>query len=190
MTKGLLETLRERGLVEGETSDCIILAFLQNAPVLCARHVLEKPIPLSFCVYRLPKFPNFIHDWGVHICFNFKATTALSLTICSQHSISYLTIFGWEINGFISSLHAWAGNNKDSNFPADTSWDFPSSPRTGIDACLWERESMRGLYAPVYEKEPKFNRPKILLYTRQDTVVPFLSKNSGVTFLDSQYWYP
>ena len=33
--------------VDARPSDCIILAFLQNAPVLCARHVLEKVIPFS-----------------------------------------------------------------------------------------------------------------------------------------------
>lgn len=33
--------------VDARPSDCIVLAFLQNAPVLCARHVLEKVIPFA-----------------------------------------------------------------------------------------------------------------------------------------------
>lgn len=33
--------------IDSRPSDCIILAFLHNAPVLCARHVLEKVIPFA-----------------------------------------------------------------------------------------------------------------------------------------------
>jgi bifunctional DNase/RNase len=33
--------------VDARPSDCIILAFLHNAPVLCSRHVLEKVIPFA-----------------------------------------------------------------------------------------------------------------------------------------------
>jgi bifunctional DNase/RNase len=46
-----LETVKEglRHIVEidARPSDCVILAFLQNAPVLCARHVIEKVIPFT-----------------------------------------------------------------------------------------------------------------------------------------------
>ena len=44
MDKDGLEYVTE---VDARPSDCIVLAFLQNAPVLCARHVLEKVIPFA-----------------------------------------------------------------------------------------------------------------------------------------------
>ena len=33
--------------IDARPSDCVILAFLHNAPVLCARHVIEKVIPFA-----------------------------------------------------------------------------------------------------------------------------------------------
>jgi bifunctional DNase/RNase len=33
--------------IDARPSDCVILAFLHNAPVLCARHVIEKAIPFT-----------------------------------------------------------------------------------------------------------------------------------------------
>jgi bifunctional DNase/RNase len=46
-----LETIKD-GLqhiieIDARPSDCVILAFLHNAPVLCARQVLEKVIPFA-----------------------------------------------------------------------------------------------------------------------------------------------
>ena len=39
------EGLRHIIEIVARPSDCVILAFLHNAPVLCARHVIEKVIP-------------------------------------------------------------------------------------------------------------------------------------------------
>jgi hypothetical protein len=33
--------------IDARPSDCVILAFLHNAPVLCARHVMDKVIPFA-----------------------------------------------------------------------------------------------------------------------------------------------
>lgn len=33
--------------IDARPSDCVVLAFLHNAPVLCARHVLDKVIPFA-----------------------------------------------------------------------------------------------------------------------------------------------
>jgi hypothetical protein len=33
--------------IDARPSDCVILAFLHNAPVLCARQVMEKVIPFA-----------------------------------------------------------------------------------------------------------------------------------------------
>jgi bifunctional DNase/RNase len=41
------EGLRHIVEIDARPSDSIILAFLQNAPVLCARHVLEKVVPFA-----------------------------------------------------------------------------------------------------------------------------------------------
>ena len=41
------EGLRHIIEIDARPSDCVILAFLHNAPVLCARHVIEKVIPFA-----------------------------------------------------------------------------------------------------------------------------------------------
>ena len=41
------EGLRHIIEIDARPSDCVILAFLHNAPVFCARHVLEKVIPFA-----------------------------------------------------------------------------------------------------------------------------------------------
>jgi bifunctional DNase/RNase len=41
------EGLRHIIEIDARPSDCVILAFLHNAPVLCARHVLEKATPFA-----------------------------------------------------------------------------------------------------------------------------------------------
>jgi bifunctional DNase/RNase len=42
MTKDGLRQIVE---IDARPSDCIILAFLHNAPVFCAKHVMEKVVP-------------------------------------------------------------------------------------------------------------------------------------------------
>jgi uncharacterized protein len=41
------EGLRHIIEIDARPSDCVILAFLHNAPILCARHVIEKVIPFA-----------------------------------------------------------------------------------------------------------------------------------------------
>ena len=44
MKKGELQHIVE---LDARPSDCIILAFLHNVPVFCAKHVLQKVIPFT-----------------------------------------------------------------------------------------------------------------------------------------------